>query len=310
MDLNESQFRTTVAAQWEHLGLPGVPLLDARIQLHYAAQIVAAPGVTFGEKQADFSHTALQWNPQHRLLMGAEIAEPKGFQVGLGIVDLALVVFDERGRKVDETSLDNMSIDEGLQWLEDVLKNRLGRDGKWKLELPQHELPEHSVGGGGLLRFRPVRAFDEFDKLFGDAFGYLTQFAKRTDDASPAYTWPHHFDTAVLLQITNCDASDEASMNDKSGGENQQTIGVGFSPGDDSYDAPYWYVTPWPYPSPNNLPDTVSPGRWHTTNWVGAVLPVEELTRESTVMAQVRTLDRFIESAVDACRGLLAGQTV
>ncbi|NNE34156.1 MAG: hypothetical protein HKN13_02900 [Rhodothermales bacterium] len=289
--------RVRAVQNWELIGTDGSDVLaDARIQLHWAAQLVAAPGNTYGIAKSDGAHTALCWDGERRLLVSEPIPAPKGFQVGLGILDLALVVFDERDRKVDEIELGGMSIDDGRLWLEDVFRTRLGRDTNFALQLPEHDLPEHSVGGGGLLRFRPTWAFDELDKLFGNAAAYLSAYANANAESGYVRTWPHHFDTAILLDLEP----------DREMKEEKNSIGIGFSPGDSTSSDPYWYVTPWPSPSVDALSDTISPGRWQKEGWVGAVLPIAELAKERSPAAQLRVLDRFVVAAVKECRGLLA----
>jgi len=56
--------------------------------------------------------------------------------------------------------------------------------------------------------------------------------------ASDVLCWPHHFDIATLVTF----ASDRSSS-------------VGLSPGDGSYDEPYYYVNVHPQPDPAQLTD-------------------------------------------------------
>ena len=79
-------------------------------------------------------------------------------------------------------------------------------------------------------------------------------------------------------------------------------MGVGQSPGDDSYAEPYWYAGPYPFPPVNDLPQLAGGGHWHTEGWVGAVLPASDYIDAPDQRAQVGA---FIDSAVAACRKLL-----
>jgi hypothetical protein len=92
----------------------------------------------------------------------------------------------------------------------------------------------------------------------------------------PLRTWPHHFDMAKLLEL--------------GGG---RTIGAGLSPGDGSYDEPYFYVTPYPYPESRTGP-TLPLGHWHVEGWFGAVL-----TGADEPHARA-----FVDAAISACRSL------
>ena len=78
---------------------------------------------------------------------------------------------------------------------------------------------------------------------YSTAHNALTGLIDLTDHSSMKMTgapvvrcWPHHFDMATLFNL----------------GEDR-SIGVGFSPGDESYDEPYFYCTPWPPPDQTGM---------------------------------------------------------
>ena len=102
--------------------------------------------------------------------------------------------------------------------------------------------------------------------------------------------WPHHFDIAT--RITLPDAKDAS-------------IGLGMSPGDDSYDEPYWYVSPWPVPpATDTLPRLAPTSSWHTKDWFGAVLLSSTLPEEAP--AQRAALREFLDAALRASRTLIS----
>jgi hypothetical protein len=102
--------------------------------------------------------------------------------------------------------------------------------------------------------------------------------------------WPHHFDLATLISLPHTQKDESVS------------IGVGMSPGDGNYNEPYWYVTPWPDPTPVNLPKLSSSGTWHTKGWVGAILTASQLSQEKEQQKQVKS---FLDSGVKASLELL-----
>ncbi|GET43666.1 hypothetical protein [Microseira wollei] len=104
--------------------------------------------------------------------------------------------------------------------------------------------------------------------------------------------------------ITLPDKHSQAEHGNEGG---EMTVGVGMSPGDKSYDEPYWYVTPWPYPDTTNLPQVDGGGFWHTQHWVGAVLKASQLTQESA-SAQAKQVRVFLDSAVKASKALLEAE--
>ena len=111
-------------------------------------------------------------------------------------------------------------------------------------------------------------------------FEYIT-FAKRVnkslelfrmklrDHFTQVHLWPHGFDFSV-----------ESFIN----GDKDQ-IGVGVSPGDDNYEAPYLYVNPYHF-SENIIHQPLPIGKWHTQGWNGikvdGMILISERTRLST----------------------------
>jgi hypothetical protein len=99
--------------------------------------------------------------------------------------------------------------------------------------------------------------------------------------------WPHHFDIATLVSL------EEGSP------ANARSIGVGASPGDQYYDQPYFYISPWPRFDGEKLPDPPAPGRWHTEGFFGAVLTGEEIL---AMKDRGRGLMGFVTAAFDIAR--------
>lgn len=117
-------------------------------------------------------------------------------------------------------------------------------------------------------------------------FEYIT-FAKRVnkslelfrmklrDHFTQVHLWPHGFDFSV-----------ESFIN----GDKDQ-IGVGVSPGDDSYEAPYLYVNPYPF-SENIIHQPLTIGKWHTQGWNGIKVEWNDLNikKEQEVSTYIYTL--------------------
>ena len=117
-------------------------------------------------------------------------------------------------------------------------------------------------------------------------FEYIT-FAKRVnkslelfrmklrDHFTQVHLWPHGFDFSV-----------ESFIN----GDKDQ-IGVGVSPGDDSYEAPYLYVNPYPF-SENIIHQPLPIGKWHTQGWNGIKVEWGELDikKEQDISTDIFTL--------------------
>jgi hypothetical protein len=137
----------------------------------------------------------------------------------------------------------------------------------------------------------PSVELEELARWFSVAWQILSELAHEETGSSPVRIWPHHFDTAFLLPI--------------SGGDGSRSIGVGMSPGDQSYAEPYWYVTPWPYPSDSQGLSLEGGGAWHEQGWFGAVLRASSLAGDDPG-AQKRRVNAFLRSALSASRKLLS----
>ncbi|MDH3233508.1 MAG: hypothetical protein OEQ29_08265 [Alphaproteobacteria bacterium] len=107
---------------------------------------------------------------------------------------------------------------------------------------------------------------------------------------SPVRCWPHHFDIATYISLEEGDF------------ETARGIGVGMSPGDDTYGEPYFYVNPWPHLSPDTLPELPAPGHWHTQGFVGAIATASEVRSLSDIDKE---LPLFADAAVAIGRTML-----
>ena len=274
---------------WRTLGtvLPG-QLSEARLQLHWAAQLVSAPGTSLLPAGADYAHTNLGWDSTLDVLAGRDVGAPP-LRAALVFEGLELVVLDAE-RERSSMRLAGHTLDQALAWLGRELCN----DGS-ALALPVHEMPSHPVGDGGAFSDARTEERVELAAWFADACGLIRHMVADEPAASTVRCWPHHFDVASLITLDVGVGTEEA-----------RSIGVGFSPGDSSYDQPYFYVTPWPYPDTENLPPLAAGAHWHTTAWTGAVLAANRLISVPPG-EQERTARNAIEGAVAACRELLGG---
>lgn len=277
-------------------GSPAVPpdprrLAEARLLLHWAAQPASAPGKRLLPRQPDFSEQSFQyWDG---LLVQGEVPAAMPFRSALRLADLSLVLIDGSPGEVqilDELPLSGQTLEEAFAWIETETAGRLDRPLESPFERPG-EMPAHPVRTGEPFPSADLEALAELDRGFAASHRALSALAGRTPGASPVRCWPHHFDLATLITVQAGATPEEA-----------RTVGAGFSPGDGGRPLPYFYVTPWPYPAQPSLPELEAGGTWNTEGWLGAVL--EELRFPSGEDPGER-LERFLGSAVAACRGLL-----
>ena len=273
---------------WKTLGLVSPEeLSQARLQLHWAAQLVSATGTSLLPAEADYSHTNLGWDSKLGVLAGRSVGAAP-LRAALVFEGLELAVMDG-GRERSSMRLAGHTLQQALAWL----GQEVASDGD-ALALPVHEMPSHPVGEGGVFSDAGSEERLELAAWFANGFALIRDVLAEEPAASPVRCWPHHFDVGSLIML-------DAAL----GAEEARSIGIGLSPGDGSYDQPYFYVNPWPYPEAKDLPPLVGGAHWHTSGWTGAVLTADHLTAVPPEEQQ-RTAQRVLERGVTACRELLA----
>jgi len=267
--------------------MPPGALTDARLQLHHAAQIAVSAAISYLPARSDDSHTALTWVASIGTLVTEQITAADPFRIGVRVEDLTLRAADSELRSTNTFALAGRTVEEANDWLGNVTAEA-GLDRARLTSAKHYTIPAHPVASGAPFSAAIGNGLAELSKYWSNAGVVLDDLVRATEGASAVRTWPHHFDMASLIALP--------------GPGPRRTIGVGQSPGDESYSEPYWYVGPYPYPSTTNLPPLAGAGHWHTNGWVGAVLPASAYVAAADQRGQVAA---FIASAVAACRQLL-----
>jgi hypothetical protein len=323
---------------WERLGaVRGARLIAARLQLHWAAQPVAAVGKLLLPHQADFGEQSLGWSEPTRCLAQGAVAAATPFRAALRLAPPALLLLAEDDRVLRELPLDGRTLEEAYDWMGRQSGELLAGPLPGELERPAglEPLPAEIEARGGRFDAADAAAFAELARLFANAHRLLAAWAATCPGTSAVRCWPHHFDIATLAPLeapapaVAGDAGDEtgeaaedgdageageaAEGGDAGGGageaatadpERARTLGVGMVPGDGSRPEPYLYVTPWPYPESPELPPLPEGGCWHTEGWTGAVLEADRFLAPGSAGEQAARADLFIRSATHACRRL------
>lgn len=261
-------------------------LVDARLQLHHAAQFGTGLGISYLRHEPDDSHTNLGWDAALGALMSRAAKGTKGdVAVGVRARDLSLLV--TQGGKVSATiALHGLTIAAAADTLRAALGSA-GLDAATYTLQRHYELPPHAVASGAAFDASNAAAFEELARWYGNGAIALGRIAREVKGASDVRVWPHHFDLATLVSYPG----------DKSNG-------IGLEPGDGSYAEPYFYVNASPPPRADQATAKLGGGgSWHTQDWIGAVLPGSRITGDATAQqAQVRA---YLDSALAACRALV-----
>jgi len=149
-------------------------LTDARLQLHWAAQLAATVGRTLAAPRADDSHASFRWR-------GGALVQEDRFRSGLRLHDLTLLLGDSA------FALDGRTLDDGFAWLASHAPG-----------VRKHfddPMPHHAVADGAPFSLRDAEAFAELERCYAEAARLLPAIH---DDVR---CWPHHFDIATLLEL-------------------------------------------------------------------------------------------------------------
>lgn len=287
----------TVVERWEPIGQSPIErLVDARLELHHALQLVVSAAISHLPRVADDSHTNLGWHEESRALLTHELPVPGGaVRVGIRPIDCTIVVRDERNGQVSDVPLRGRTVADA----ERNLVERLGQYGldemRWESR-KHYTIPHHDVATGARFAADAGGAHAELDRLFHNAHELASAVARETPGGAPPRCWPHHFDLATLIALP------------ARGTKAAPTIGVGVEPGDETYAEPYVYVGPSPHPPVSALRPLGAGGHWHTTGWVGAVLTrdaLRSLDGDDSRSQGARVL-WFVREAIEASRVALA----
>ena len=208
-------------------------LSEARLQAHHALQWLGRAGTAYVPPQPDYGHTNLGWDDA---LDGFTTHPFKdGARLDLRIADLTLVLQGGEGKiRAQPFPLDGHSDAEVRRWLGEQL-GALGLDAH-ALDAPSpYEIPAHAIAQGAAYDATGLTdALAELAAWFANADSSLTrvyeQMTEQKRMASPVRCWPHHFDIATLITLS--ERKPEPGY-----------VGAGLSPGDGYYDEPYFYVS-------------------------------------------------------------------
>jgi hypothetical protein len=257
----------------------------ARVQAHHAAQWLARAARGYIPPQPHERHTSLGWDGGFGGLVTHAL--PDGSRLGLRIADLTLAFLDVHPH---ELALDGRSDSEVRTWLGGHVAARNLAAGKLDDPLP-YVLPAHVLAQGARYSLDELgEAFGVLGTWYANAnaalAGVQTRLAARKLKAPPVRCWPHHFDLDCLVELPR-----------------GRTIGIGYCPGDEFCDEPYFYTSMRPEPSIPGLPLLPAMAHWHTFKFLAAMAPAHKIVAAHDQGAYVaQFLDASVQAALTALR--------
>ncbi len=231
----------------------------ARSQAHHATQWLARTARAYVPARVDDSHTNLAWDDAFGGFMSHPL--PDGTRLGLRFADLTLALFAaDVSAPYDIFPLAGRCDPDACAWLMEHAGMRNLDPDALDAALP-YMLPDRATGGTYRVDAAPLGElttwFSNADAALGAA---RDRMIAQGIEAPPVRCWPHHFDLDTLVTVAP-----------------GRTTGVGFEPGDDHFDEPYFYVSVYPAPEIASLPALPPIGHWHAKNFTAAVAPAQRI---------------------------------
>lgn len=246
--------------------------VNIRLESHFAVQFLAAFARAELPPQPDESHKAMSFDEREKSFQSKS---HNGRQVSYHLPSNTLQVKAEG--KTHAIVISGKTVSAVLAEMVDVLKNP-------KIEWPQYDsFPKHALATGASFSGESFRQEREFlASLYSFAKKNLENIDFSKEEASPTRIWPHHFDIARYLSL-----------------DGEAGIGIGMSPGDEHYDLPYYYCSPWPYPEAQSLPGLPEPAFWHTEGFTSAIIPVTRLSDSGVGNAALDSIHQILKLLSD-----------
>lgn len=279
---------------WQLLTFPQIDdLNESRKQFHQAIQNVAAVGRSFLPESDEDEYANLEWDFNLQRLVGRWVDAGIKFRSSISLRKFEVYLVNEELKTISSISMEGKKQTDVMVWLEHEL-SKLGADfSKINLAYP-YNIPEYPTAKKEAFHISNMHAAQEMSRLYHNTASLLSVILKKEEKVSGIKCWPHHFDIAARIVLLDTGDPDTS-----------RSINLGMSPGDKYYDQPYFYCSPWPYPTKNLLDLSSVEGHWHQDEWIGAVLPFEKLYGHNLIQDQRRMVLKFYETALNFLKEIL-----
>ena len=118
-----------------------------------------------------------------------------------------------------------------------------------------------------------------------DSCDLLSRIASKFEKKSEVRTWPHHFDTGLLIEL-----------------ESGLQIGLGYAMPDTMVDEFYHYVSAWHGEFSISVEHytKLEDGEWRSDDWNGAILKSDNREKESVESFYINAIQAYQEEVLEA----------
>jgi len=243
-------------------------------QIHIAAQYLAAAGISFLEKRDDDSHTNLGFNIEKGTLE-THLLSAQGDLLSFNYKNFSLEWESLDG--IRSFPLDGKTHPEVLQWIEKRANEYLGKTYQYNLH---YDLP-YSISDTYRFLLSNAEELNYLCNLRTRVVHVLERVIEDRQLKSPIRVWPHHFDSGGFSALH--EGSDIA-------------IGFGMAIPDAISNDHYYYIGAYQGHDPISPKDfkRLTHGNWMDEGFVGAILPVSNITEPEAIAFFNEAIDQFI----------------
>ncbi len=237
--------------------------------MHLASQYLAAAAICYVEKKSDDSHTSLKWDTNLISFITHSFGAHKT-AMSLSYDDYSLNILDLDQKINSKFLLAGKSHSIILEWIKEQLNN-------YNYDF-HYVIPYPPITNAFI--FSPDIELKKLSDQRTLAADCLQKFKSKFKNVSPIQTWPHHFDTAILINLSKT-----------------HSIGIGLAIPDNKANEFYFYS--YGYFENRSIPVTnleeLSNGRWLIDKWDGAVLPINGV-KEKDILTFCEESTRILSS--------------
>ncbi len=292
----------TIKDHWQQLTLTETKeLKEASRRLHYAAQYVAAFSHNLLPESSDDSQSSMHWSSSLKALVSQEVNLKRRVRMALGYTAFKLMLIDENEKVHGVFNINGQTRTTAMSFVRTQIRV-LGVKGQEIDPIDHYELPDHPIKEGGPFMMTSPNEHQELARYRHNATHLLEQVVKDYEYATPVATWPHHFDTASVINLKFDDQSNP-----------MKTVGVGLAPPNGLCEEYYFYISHWAKDGNikyDTLPSLPGNAQWKTEDWKGAILPVSELVKLDSAEKQCELAEDFFKQGLKASFELLEEEAV
>lgn len=269
--------------------------------MHHAAQAVAAFGDSLLPKASDDSQSSMNWNSEINALCSQEVNLKRRVRIALAYHSFKLHMINADDTSMGSFPISGQTKTTALSFVR-MQARSMGKSAEEVQPISSFELPDSPYNQGAPFLIKDLNELKEMAKYRHNATELLKAIAAKYEHATPVATWPHHFDTGSVINVSFDDI-----------GEPTSTVGIGMAVEDSACGEPYYYVNHWSKDkkiSYDSLPELTEGARWETGNFKGAILPMSVVVKAKTAEEQCQMVEKFLQEAIDASIQLIDAEPV